>query len=196
MGKEIIIRIKIPGGADILEKVRRWLKKIKNNLLMVNWNFLRRIQRDFRDKPLYVAVSTFAATVAFWYLSAGTALLWFCFLLFLLYAWESRIIIASALLLFVMATFLLFIGLETTAETLMFYVYYLLFIFVVLQVVSSRTENQEQIDLVSVVTNNEIDVAEEKNNRKKNKFLAGFVRFIAFGIRLTGKKIRRLLVKK
>lgn len=80
--------------------------------------------------------------IIFYLWGLSSALLWFLFLSFLFYGWESRIIATMALISLASCPFLLYFKKDALAETMAVYAYFFLVMTVVLQIVELKRETK------------------------------------------------------
>lgn len=81
-------------------------------------------------------------SLIFYFFSLKATALWFLFLMFLAYKWDSRIIAVLALISLVICPFLLIADKETVAEKIAIYAYYFLVMTVILQIMELVREKK------------------------------------------------------
>jgi hypothetical protein len=110
------------------------IKKIKKFCIKL----FKLIKKDILSKKKWGIALIIVSIFIGMYLNLSAGLLWFLFLIFALYGWESRIICVMALLCLATCPFLLHFKKDILAEQVAVYAFFFLVMTVVLQIIEYK----------------------------------------------------------
>lgn len=105
---------------------------------------LIKVEKDIISKKYLTILLLVVFGLIAWRFSWESAILWVVFLAFLIYRWESRLLAGAALIFLAICPFYLYYQYDDIAEQMAIYAYFLLVMFVVLEIIEFvRTKNEK-----------------------------------------------------
>lgn len=138
----IEIRVHIPTPIDIIDLLKNIFKRLATGIISTLRRAHTRITVDLTTKKWRGLIVLALCGVAFYFWGFTNAVLWLLFLLFLVYAWENRIIFFIALVSLATSPVLLSSENNVLAENVAAYAYIFLVMAVFLLMVESFKEGR------------------------------------------------------
>lgn len=153
MEKEIRRKIKIPSLRKIIIFLKDKFKKLFSWCFLYLKKSFQRAVSDIKSKKWRGLVVILLSVLSYFLWGLSSALLWFLFLAFFAYGWESRIVAAFALICLAICPILLSLKKDALAEQMAIYAYYFLVMTVVLQIKEYREELKNRLRNLSKFKN-------------------------------------------